>query len=178
MTNSISPTDRLVDYLAGASDFYKVMSITVPDMKLRGKNSEWVLTNYLSRRSYMRGSHTVGSPYFRPQRPMQIVPADFRPQHELMIFKLTIGYMQDLHRTLHDIPSIPSTQVGRILRILMRHPVITVAQMSEAALVSDATAKRWLKAMCKEISEIRERPGRGVNVYVNNDLCMLINQYG
>ena len=178
MTTPIFQANHLVDYLAGANDFFNLMSITVPDMKLRGKSAEWVLTFYQSRRSVARGSHTISSPYFRPRRPLQVVPQTFKPTHELAIFKHSLEHMQKLHILLFEVAGIPSTQTGRIARVLMRHPVITVAQMSEGALVSEATAKRWLKALCKSSIRLREVAARGLNVYVNDELCALINTYG
>lgn len=177
MTESIAPVDRLVDYLDGANAFMRLMKITVPDMRWRGKTAEWVLTHYQSRRNYGRRSYSVNSPFYAPRRSPQVVPIDFRPVQELEIFKRTIYQMQQLHRDLHGIPGIPSTQLGRILLVLTRHPVITVAQMSEGAQVSEATAKRWLKAMPKRLIYMKEKPARGVNVYVNHSLIELIDSF-
>jgi DNA-binding transcriptional regulator YhcF (GntR family) len=70
----------------------------------------------------------------------------------------------------------PLTKVKTLNRALAIRPVLSIRQLAEDALVSEATAKRWLKALEKRglLSSLLKD---GQRQYVNDALVEIMEKY-
>ena len=102
--------------------------------------------------------------------------ADLSSQERL---DLSVDLLKNLEGTFLVLQSggiCPLTKVKTLNRALAMRPVLSIRQLAEDALVSEATAKRWLKALEKRglLSSLLKD---GQRQYVNEALVEIMEKY-
>ena len=169
MTTDPYAAPLFVDYLTAINRFVKVAAKAAGEMKVRHKSAGWVLANRQMRHREQRS-------IYRMQRRLDVDAAEFKTIQLLNLHKDALRELQDLHYKLAMNRIIPFTKVPRIVEILAQFPVINVRQMAENAGVSEATAKRWLKAMTNAWL-VQEDYVNGQNQYSNVNLLVIIDRH-
>ena len=77
---------------------------------------------------------------------------------------------------LQDGGTCPLTKVTTLNRVLASRPVLTIRQLSEDAIVSESTAKRWLKSLERRgvLSSLMKD---GQRQFLNEGLIKIMDKY-
>jgi len=70
----------------------------------------------------------------------------------------------------------PLTKVTTLKNALVRYPVISIRQLADDALISESTAKRWLRAL-ETRGVLTSFIQDGQRQFINDDLVAIINKY-
>jgi uncharacterized protein YigA (DUF484 family) len=169
MTTSQNGSHTFIDYFSAIQRFLAIAAKALPEMQVRRQPAGWVLANWQMRVRERRSAFTY-------QRNLNLESAQLSVQGQLAIYQSVLVELQTLQRRLTENRSIPATKVPQVVEILARYPVINVRQMAENAQVSEATAKRWLKAMTHDWL-VEEKYVNGQNQYLNRELLAIIDDH-
>lgn len=169
MANLHSGARLQVDYFSAIQKFLGVALRTLPEMQVRRASAAWVLTNWQMR---VRSHSSI----YTFQRRLKLEDAQLSAQRQLTFHQAALVALQDLQNNLVENHLLPIAKVPQVVEILARFPVINVRQMSENAQVSEATAKRWLKAMASGWL-LEEKYANGQNQYLNLGLLAIIDEH-
>lgn len=162
-----TPAFTHVDYVAAIENFLSVATRAIPEIKLRSKSAAWVLCH--------RQYRVRQSQFLMPMvRSLNLPSAVLKPAEELNLRKESLIEFQLINEYLISGKVMPAVKVPKILDILSRYPVINVRQMAEHAMVSEATAKRWLKGMVKNLL-VEVEYVNGQNQYMLKELLKIID---
>lgn len=169
MTTTSPSSQTFVDYFAAIQRFLAIAAKALPEMQVRHQSAAWVLANWQMRVRERRSVYVY-------HRNLHLESAQLSIQGQLAIHQAALVELQTLQRRLTENRTIPATKLCRVVEILARYPVINVRQMAENAQVSEATAKRWLKAMARDWL-VEEKYVNGQNQYLNRGLLAIIDEY-
>lgn len=92
---------------------------------------------------------------------------------------LSVDLLKNLEGTFLVLQSggiCPLTKVKTLNRALAMRPVLSIRQLAEDALVSESTAKRWLKAL-EKVGVLSSLLKDGQRQYVNDALVEIMEKY-
>jgi hypothetical protein len=84
--------------------------------------------------------------------------------------------LESLFVTLQGGGVCPLTKVTTLQKVLARRPVLSIRQLAEDALVSESTAKRWLKKL-ESLGVLSSHLKDGQRQFVNEGLVQIMNRY-
>lgn len=87
-----------------------------------------------------------------------------------------LRHLEAMFLLLQDGGTCPLTKVTTLNRVLASRPVLTIRQLSEDAIVSESTAKRWLKSLERRgvlSSLIKD----GQRQFLNEGLIKIMDKY-
>lgn len=87
-----------------------------------------------------------------------------------------LNYLEWLFLRLQNGRICPLTKISTLKKILVRRPIISIRQLADDALVSEATAKRWLRALERELILSNEMKD-GQRQFVNDELLAIMEKY-
>ena len=158
-----------VDFLAAIDRFEMVARLALAEMRLRNCRAETLLLLKNLRRSRSRFVFQRHSGY-------ALEPLSLKDRDSLQLHRDALDALQQLQNKIDEHACVPSSKLPHLVEVLARFPVISVRQLAENAVVSDATAKRWLKAMARA-TILREVFQNGQNQYVNYELLDIIDRF-
>ena len=168
MTFDPYETEYFVDFATAIERFMHVTVQAIPEMQARKATAAWVLSNRQMRMRDIRSPFTY-------RRLIHLDDAKLKQADELRIHRSALAELQKIHKKLLEARIIPISKVPRIIKILAGFPVVNVRQMADYAKVSEATAKRWLKAMTG-IWLMEEKYANGQNQYLTESLLQIIDE--
>lgn len=169
MLTTANSAPLIVNYHSAIENFIRVAAKAAGEMRALHKSAAWVLINRQMRYREVR------SPY-RMYRRFDFDVAQFKPIELLNLHKDALAELQQLHLKLAENRILPATKVPKVVEVLAKYPVINVRQMAENAEVSEATAKRWLKAMANAWL-VHEDYANGQNQYSFVKLMAVIDRH-
>lgn len=158
-----------VDFLAAIDRFEMVARLALAEMRLRNCRAETLLLLKNLRRSRSRFVFQKYSSY-------ALEPLQLKDRDSLQLHRDALDALQQLQNKIDEHACVPRSKLPQLVEVLARFPVISVRQLAENAVVSDATAKRWLKAMSRA-TILREVFQNGQNQYVNYELLDIIDRF-
>lgn len=102
--------------------------------------------------------------------------ADLSSDQRLELSDDLLRNLEAMFLLLQDGGTCPLTKVTTLNRVLASRPVITIRQLSEDAIVSESTAKRWLKSLERRgvlSSLIKD----GQRQFLNEGLIKIMDKY-
>jgi DNA-binding transcriptional ArsR family regulator len=102
--------------------------------------------------------------------------AELSSQEQLDLSRDLLRNLEGTFLTLQSGGICPLTKAVSLNRALCLRPVLSIRQLAEEAIVSESTAKRWLKALEKRgvLSSVLKD---GQRQYVNDGLVEIIEKY-
>ena len=101
---------------------------------------------------------------------------EISPEEQLQLTAELLKYLEKLHGVLLSGGICPLTKVTALKNVLVRRPVISIRQLSEDAIVSESTAKRWLRSL-EARGALSSLIKAGQRQFINDELISIIDHY-
>ncbi|MFM6939370.1 MAG: hypothetical protein ACKOUD_01955 [Rhodoluna sp.] len=102
--------------------------------------------------------------------------ASIESDEKLALSQDLLKHLEALYLRLQRGDICPLTKVSTLKLILTRRPILSIRQLADDALISESTAKRWLRALERDgllSSLIKD----GQRQFINDDLIAIIETY-
>lgn len=102
--------------------------------------------------------------------------ADISSEDKLQLSDDLLRNLEALFLMLQDGGICPLTKVSTLKRVLARRPIISIRQLAEDAIISESTAKRWLRSLERRgaLSSIIKD---GQRQFINEGLIRIMEKY-
>ena len=104
------------------------------------------------------------------------VQADIDASEKFELQAAILRNLEELFLILQSGAVCPLTKVTTLQTVLSRRPVLSIRQLAEDAIVSESTAKRWLKKL-ESRGVLSSHLKDGQRQFVNEGLVAIINRF-
>ena len=87
-----------------------------------------------------------------------------------------LKYLEKLQNILQSGGICPLTKVAALKKVLVARPVVSIRQLAEDAIVSESTAKRWLRSL-EARGVLYSVIKNGQRQFINDELISVIDLY-